>query len=164
MQEMSSVTSLNFDPIAASSARRLPVESAMPGTTLRIIPLRAFGSGSALYGALFPSTASACRHRLASFGCKAVFCRQGWLWEHLNTLCKALAAGAMNMLAEDGTQEGRMSSHNLKKACACVQTRQECISTIAWPTCCRPWRSRPCTPGASCAPTSPPDPQSLPHP
>lgn len=50
MQEMSVVTSINFDPMAAARVRRLPVESAMPGTTLRLIPLRAFSSSSCLYG------------------------------------------------------------------------------------------------------------------
>ena len=50
MQEMSLVTSLNFEPLAAANVRQLPVESAMPGTTLRLIPLRIFNSSSTLYG------------------------------------------------------------------------------------------------------------------
>ncbi len=41
----------NFDAAAAASARHLPVESAMPGTTLGLIPLQAFESGGTLYGA-----------------------------------------------------------------------------------------------------------------
>jgi nitric-oxide synthase len=36
----------HFDPAAAAVGRRLPVEAAVPGTTLARIPLRAFASGS----------------------------------------------------------------------------------------------------------------------
>jgi hypothetical protein len=40
----------NFDAAAAATSRYLPVESAMPGTTLGIIPLQAFETGGTLYG------------------------------------------------------------------------------------------------------------------
>lgn len=45
-----SLTGGNFDAAAASTSRYLPVESAMPGTTLGIIPLQAFETGGTLYG------------------------------------------------------------------------------------------------------------------
>lgn len=47
---MSTITSPSFDALAASSSKRLPVESAMPGTTLGIIKIKAFGTGSGVYG------------------------------------------------------------------------------------------------------------------
>ena len=40
----------SFDPAAAANSRRLPVESAMPGTTLQLIPLSAFSGSGDLYG------------------------------------------------------------------------------------------------------------------
>eukprot|EP00884_Botryococcus_braunii_P017452 jgi/Botrbrau1/4390/Bobra.105_2s0036.1 len=49
VREMSDLGSQQFDAAAASVKRRLPVESAMPGTTLGLIPLRAFESGGTLY-------------------------------------------------------------------------------------------------------------------
>jgi hypothetical protein len=52
VREMSDLGSQQFDAAAASVKRRLPVESAMPGTTLGLIPLRAFESGGTLYGML----------------------------------------------------------------------------------------------------------------
>jgi hypothetical protein len=45
------MTGGNFDAAAAATSRFLPVESAMPGTTLGIIPLQAFETGGTLYGA-----------------------------------------------------------------------------------------------------------------
>lgn len=51
MREMRTATSPQFDPAALAAGRRLPVESAVPGTTLAPIPLRAFASGGVLYGA-----------------------------------------------------------------------------------------------------------------
>lgn len=51
MREMKTATSPQFDPAALAAARRLPVESAVPGTTLAPIPLRAFAAGGVLYGA-----------------------------------------------------------------------------------------------------------------
>lgn len=45
-----SLTGGNFDAAAMASARHLPVESAMPGTTLGLIPLQAFETGGTLYG------------------------------------------------------------------------------------------------------------------
>ena len=51
VQEMSKFSSAQFDPAAIGTAKRLPVESAMPGTTLELIPLQAFDSGGLLYGA-----------------------------------------------------------------------------------------------------------------
>ena len=50
VKEMSSFGSSQFDAAAVSTGRHLPVESAMPGTTLQIIPLEAFESGGTLYG------------------------------------------------------------------------------------------------------------------
>ena len=50
VKEMSSSSSSQFDAAAVSTGRHLPVESAMPGTTLQIIPLEAFQSGGTLYG------------------------------------------------------------------------------------------------------------------
>jgi hypothetical protein len=47
-----SLTGGNFDAAAMASARYLPVESAMPGTTLGLIPLQAFETGGTLYGEL----------------------------------------------------------------------------------------------------------------
>ncbi|KAK9841746.1 hypothetical protein WJX81_000306 [Elliptochloris bilobata] len=49
MREMRTATSPQFDPAALAAARRLPVESAVPGTTLAPIPLRAFAAGGVLY-------------------------------------------------------------------------------------------------------------------
>ena len=54
MREMRTATSPQFDPAALAAGRRLPVESAVPGTTLAPIPLRAFASGGVLYGADVP--------------------------------------------------------------------------------------------------------------
>ncbi len=51
---MSDVTSPQFDPAAMGIASHLPVESAMPGTTLQLIALNTFDSGGVLYGALIP--------------------------------------------------------------------------------------------------------------
>ena len=51
LRDMGQFDSANFDPAAMSNGRYLPVESAMPGTTLGIIPLQAFASGGTLYGA-----------------------------------------------------------------------------------------------------------------
>ena len=48
------MTSRQFDPAAPGTANFLPVESAMPGTTLQVIALQAFHSGGALYGELAP--------------------------------------------------------------------------------------------------------------
>lgn len=38
-REMSNFTSRQFDPQAVSRVKYLPVESAMPGTTLQLIPM-----------------------------------------------------------------------------------------------------------------------------
>lgn len=51
MREMSNALSRQYDVMAASSNNRLPVESAMSGTTLKLIPLKAFHSGGQLIGA-----------------------------------------------------------------------------------------------------------------
>ena len=45
----------NFDAAAALQSRRLPVESAMPGTTLGLIQLKSFESGGCLYGEQSPA-------------------------------------------------------------------------------------------------------------
>lgn len=45
-----SLTGGNFDAAAMSMSRYLPVESAMPGTTLGLIALKAFETGGTLYG------------------------------------------------------------------------------------------------------------------
>ena len=47
-----------FQPTAKAQSRRLPVESAMPGTTLQTIELKAFATTGSLFGErsyLFPS-------------------------------------------------------------------------------------------------------------
>ncbi|KAK9916297.1 hypothetical protein WJX75_001022 [Coccomyxa subellipsoidea] len=49
VKEMSDVTSTQFDPAALGVAGHLPVESAMPGTTLQLIALDTFESGGILY-------------------------------------------------------------------------------------------------------------------
>eukprot|EP00879_Flechtneria_rotunda_P017821 GHRR01018680.1.p1 GENE.GHRR01018680.1~~GHRR01018680.1.p1 ORF type:complete len:565 (+),score=194.15 GHRR01018680.1:1522-3216(+) len=49
LNEMSSFTGGNFDAAALATSRFLPVESAMPGTTLGLIPLQAFETGGTLY-------------------------------------------------------------------------------------------------------------------
>ena len=49
-REMSKGTSQCFQPPSKSQSRRLPVESAMPGTTLQTIQLKAFTSGGSLFG------------------------------------------------------------------------------------------------------------------
>ncbi|CAL8466555.1 g6091 [Coccomyxa elongata] len=49
VREMSDVTSPQFDPAALGIANYLPVESAMPGTTLQLIALNTFDSGGVLY-------------------------------------------------------------------------------------------------------------------
>ena len=50
MESMSDALSRQFDPAAAAKVRRLPVQSAMPGTTLKFIPLKAFQTGGCLIG------------------------------------------------------------------------------------------------------------------
>ncbi len=50
LREMGSFDSASFDPAASATGRYLPVESAMPGTTLGLIPLQAFETGGTLYG------------------------------------------------------------------------------------------------------------------
>lgn len=50
--EMSHFSSRHFDPAALRMNRRLPTESAMPGTTLRTIPIETFASGGELFGEL----------------------------------------------------------------------------------------------------------------
>ena len=49
-REMSKGSSRCFQATAKAQSRRLPVESAMPGTTLQTIELKAFASGGALFG------------------------------------------------------------------------------------------------------------------
>ncbi|KAI8474444.1 MAG: hypothetical protein J3K34DRAFT_518182 [Monoraphidium minutum] len=49
LREMSRFEGSNFDAAAMANSRYLPVESAMPGTTLGLIPLKAFESGGTLY-------------------------------------------------------------------------------------------------------------------
>lgn len=49
VRDMSSMSSRQFDPGAMQQVGRLPVESAMPGTTLQPIPLQVFSSGGVLY-------------------------------------------------------------------------------------------------------------------
>lgn len=51
MQDMSDFSSRQFDAAAANTAKRLPVVSAVPGTTLGLITLRAFATGGRLIGA-----------------------------------------------------------------------------------------------------------------
>jgi nitric-oxide synthase len=50
LRDMGKFDGDNFDPAAMANGRFLPVESAMPGTTLGIIPLQAFANGGTLYG------------------------------------------------------------------------------------------------------------------
>eukprot|EP00892_Ulva_mutabilis_P003852 jgi/Ulvmu1/1839/UM119_0058.1 len=49
LKEMANMTSRHFDSRATQVGRRLPVESAMPGTTLGFVRLGAFSSGGTLY-------------------------------------------------------------------------------------------------------------------
>ena len=49
VKDMSSMKSRQYDPLAPGRSKHLPVESAMPGTTLRTIPLEVFSSGGTLY-------------------------------------------------------------------------------------------------------------------
>lgn len=60
LKEMSDFSSRNFDSSAASLGRYVPVESPMPGTTLGLIPLRAFDSG----GVIFDSPGVHLHHRV----------------------------------------------------------------------------------------------------
>lgn len=55
MESMSDALSRQFDPAAAANVKRLPVQSAMPGTTLQLIPLKAFQTGGNLIGTLSAS-------------------------------------------------------------------------------------------------------------
>lgn len=55
-----SLTGGNFDAAAMSTSRYLPVESAMPGTTLGLIALKAFETGGTLYGAVMGAVDEAC--------------------------------------------------------------------------------------------------------
>ncbi len=50
MQDMGQMDGTNFDAAALANGRFLPVESPMPGTTLGILPLRAFAAGGCLFG------------------------------------------------------------------------------------------------------------------
>ena len=70
VKEMSNFSSAQFDAAAVSTGRHLPVESAMPGTTLQIIPLQAFESGGVLYGRYPPLNL----HQLS--GCLPSACAQ----------------------------------------------------------------------------------------
>lgn len=49
LKEMATMASRHFDAKATQVGRRLPVESAMPGTTLGFVKLGAFSSGGTLY-------------------------------------------------------------------------------------------------------------------
>ena len=49
VKEMTSMGSKQFDPAAISKSKHLPVESAMPGTTLQLIPLEVFYKGGTLF-------------------------------------------------------------------------------------------------------------------
>lgn len=49
VKDMSSLTSRQYDPQAPSRVKYLPVESAMPGTTLQLIPMEVFAAGGMLY-------------------------------------------------------------------------------------------------------------------
>lgn len=49
LREMANMTSRHFDAKATLVGKKLPVESAMPGTTLGLLKLGAFSSGGALY-------------------------------------------------------------------------------------------------------------------
>jgi len=49
VRDMASMTSRQFDPGAMAQTKRLPVESSMPGTTLKAIPLEVFSTGGVLY-------------------------------------------------------------------------------------------------------------------
>lgn len=49
VKDMSTHRSRQFDPLAPHQVKHLPTESAMPGTTLRVIPLDVFSSGGTLY-------------------------------------------------------------------------------------------------------------------
>ncbi len=49
VKDMSSMSSRQYDPLAPQRVKHLPVESAMPGTTLKTIPLQVFSSGGTLF-------------------------------------------------------------------------------------------------------------------
>jgi len=49
VKDMSSMKSRQYDPLAPRRVKHLPVESAMPGTTLKTIPLQVFSSGGTLF-------------------------------------------------------------------------------------------------------------------
>jgi nitric-oxide synthase, plant len=49
VKDMSSMSSRQYDPLAPQRVKHLPVESAMPGTTLKLIPLEVFSSGGTLF-------------------------------------------------------------------------------------------------------------------
>lgn len=49
-REMASFSSKHYDAAATLAARRLPVESAMPGTTLGVIAMDTFAAGGTLFG------------------------------------------------------------------------------------------------------------------
>ncbi len=61
VKETKVATSPHFDPAAAAVGRRLPLEAALPGTTLARIPLRAFASGD---GRLVDTPGLHLHHRL----------------------------------------------------------------------------------------------------
>jgi hypothetical protein len=92
MKEMSRVGSRHFDFQAARMHGMLPVESAMPGTTLGLVRLAAFTSGGALFdtpGVPFTCASSISRMSLSSSGafpypCRGIRCkteRLELLWE-----------------------------------------------------------------------------------
>ncbi|GAB5356331.1 hypothetical protein AAMO2058_000281500 [Amorphochlora amoebiformis] len=60
INEMSDFTSRAYDPAAYNQGRFLPVESTVPGTTLGVIPLKAFETG----GTLFDTPGVHLHHRL----------------------------------------------------------------------------------------------------
>ena len=73
-----------FQPTAKAQSRRLPVESAMPGTTLQTIELKAFATTGSLFGecsyqcvlvyGAFIETGQLCSFQLLA--CPATHCKQ----------------------------------------------------------------------------------------
>ena len=81
-QDMGKHESVNYDPAACSNGKYLPVESAMPGTTLGLIPLQAFEAGGTLYG-VCSSGGGLIRLQALKQGARHMVCSCGVPWSDI---------------------------------------------------------------------------------
>ena len=114
-REMSKGTSQCFQPPSKSQSRRLPVESAMPGTTLQTIQLKAFASGGCLFGKI-----------LLSVG---FVIHQMTLHTHTHTSC-CLCLESSNMLATRPAHQRVCCNHIRITHVACCWLHAQCLHAL----------------------------------